>query len=71
MSDLVKEYKLRLEELNRGNKELYEGELSNIQDIVNKYNNLEECKMPLIYKILVHLAIITYFGYIIYKYGSF
>ena len=71
MSDLVKEYKLRLEELNRGNKELYEGELSNIQDIVNKYNNLEECKMPLIYKILIHLAIITYFGLLTYKYGSF
>lgn len=71
MSDLVKVYKLRLEELNRGDKELYEGELSNVQDIVNKYKNLKDCRMSLIHKILIHLVIIAYFGYFIYKHGSF
>lgn len=34
MSELIKEYQIRLEQLNNGEPELYEGETSNIIDIL-------------------------------------
>lgn len=37
MKDLIESYKIRLDQLNRGYKELYEGEKDTIKELLSKY----------------------------------